>query len=167
MAGHFRATCLEIHVQPVERLVIGTRLRQQRRSPSRSLARLPKRLYTPVGYRYNKPVMSKPTDLVQGTLDVLILKMLALQSMSGWGISQRLRALSAEALQVSHGSLYPALHKLERDGLITAEWRTSESNRRAKFYSLTRPGRKCLQLETDNWERLSHAITAVLRLREV
>ena len=75
--------------------------------------------------------MSKPTDLVQGTLDVLILKMLALQSMSGWGISQRLRALSAEALQVSHGSLYPALHKLERDGLITAEWRTSESNRRA------------------------------------
>jgi len=111
--------------------------------------------------------VSKPTDLVQGTLDILILKMLALESMSGWGISHRLQELSAEALQVSHGSLYPALHKLEREGLITAEWRTSENNRRAKFYALTRPGRKYLQLETVNWERLSRAISAVLRLREV
>lgn len=111
--------------------------------------------------------MSKPADLVQGTLDILILKMIALEPMSGWGISHRLQLLSKDALRVSHGSLYPALHKLENEGLITAEWRTSDTNRRAKFYTLTRLGRKHLQIETDNWERLSGAITAVLRLREV
>jgi PadR family transcriptional regulator len=110
--------------------------------------------------------MSKPNDLVQGTLGILILKMLALESMNGWAISHRLRQVSADALQVSHGSLYPALHKLEHDGLITAEWRTTDNNRRAKFYSLTRSGRGYLQSETVDWVRLSSAITAVLRLRE-
>lgn len=111
--------------------------------------------------------MSKPTDLVQGTLDLLILKMLALQPMNGWAISQRLRQLSSDVLQVSDGSLYPALHKLEQEGWVAAEWRPSENNRRAKFYSLTRAGRKQLQIETGNWERLAHAITALVRLQEV
>ena len=111
--------------------------------------------------------MSRPQDLIQGTLDLLVLKMLALNSMNGWDISQRLKQISKDALQVSHGSLYPALHKLEQEGWITAEWRPSENNRRAKFYSLTRAGRKQLQLETNNWDRLAAAITAVVRLKEV
>ena len=111
--------------------------------------------------------MTKPSGLVQGTLDVLILKMVALAPMSGWGIIHRLRQTSADALQVSHGSLYPALHKLESDGLIESEWRAGEGNRRAKFYTLTRLGRKQLHIESNNWERLSTAISAVLRLREV
>ena len=93
--------------------------------------------------------------------------MLALNSMNGWDISHRLKQISKDALQVSHGSLYPALHKLEQEGWITAEWRPSENNRRAKFYSLTRAGRKQLQLETNNWDRLAAAITAVVRLKEV
>jgi PadR family transcriptional regulator, regulatory protein PadR len=109
--------------------------------------------------------VSKPNDLVQGTLDVLILKMIALEPMNGWAIGHRLREVSADALQVSHGSLYPALHKLEHQGWITADWRTTDNHRRAKFYSLTRPGRKYLEQETANWERLSGVITAVLRLR--
>jgi transcriptional regulator len=111
--------------------------------------------------------MSKPTDLVQGTLDILILKMLDLQPMNGWAIGQRLKQLSSDVLQVSDGSLYPALHKLEQQGWIESEWRPSENNRRAKFYSLTRSGRKYLATETGNWDRLAGAITAVLRLREV
>ena len=110
--------------------------------------------------------MSKPNDLVQGTLDLLILKMLALEPMNGWAIGQRLKQLSYEVLQVSDGSLYPALHKLEQEGWVTAEWRQSENNRRAKFYSLTRAGRKQLQIETGNWDRLDAAITAVVRLQE-
>ncbi len=110
--------------------------------------------------------MSRPADLVQGTLDLLILKLIALQPMNGWAISQRLQQLSSDVLQVSDGSLYPALHKLEHEGWITAEWRATESNRRAKFYSLTRAGRKQLQLEASQWERLAGAITAVVRLRE-
>src|SRR6185312_869441 len=110
--------------------------------------------------------MSRPPDLVQGTLDLLILKLIALQPMNGWAISQRLKQLSADVLQVSDGSLYPALHKLEQEGWITAEWTATESNRRAKFYSLTRAGRKQLQLEASQWERLAGAITAVVRLRE-
>ena len=88
--------------------------------------------------------MSRPNDLIQGTLDLLVLKMLALNSMNGWDISQRLKQISKDALQVSDGSLYPALHKLEQEGWITAEWRPSENNRRAKFYSLTRAGKKQL-----------------------
>ena len=111
--------------------------------------------------------MSKPNDLVQGTLDLLILKILALQPLHGWAISRRLKTISDDVLQVSEGSLYPALHKLEQEGWITAEWRPSENNRRAKFYSLTRAGRKQLQLETNNWDRLAAAITAVVRLKEV
>jgi transcriptional regulator len=111
--------------------------------------------------------MSKPTDLVQGTLDLLILKMLALEPMHGWAISQRLKQISREVLQVSDGSLYPALHKLEQEGWIKAQWASSENNRRAKFYSLTRIGRKELGKEAANWERLSTAITHVIRLTEV
>jgi transcriptional regulator len=111
--------------------------------------------------------VSKPNDLVQGTLDLLLLKMLALQPMNGWAIGQRLRQLSADVLQVSDGSLYPALHKLEQAGWIEAEWRQTENNRRAKFYSLTRAGRAQLHLEAGNWERLAHAITALVRLQEV
>ncbi len=111
--------------------------------------------------------MSKPNDLVQGTLDLLILKMLALEPMNGWAIGQRLKQVSSEVLQVSDGSLYPALHKLEQEGWLRSEWRRSENNRRAKFYSLTRAGRKQLELEASNWERLAAAITAVVRLQEV
>jgi PadR family transcriptional regulator, regulatory protein PadR len=111
--------------------------------------------------------VSKPTDLVQGTLDLLILKMLALEPMNGWSMGQRLKQLSAEILQVSDGSLYPALHKLEQQGWIDSEWRLSENNRRAKFYALTRAGRKQLHFELTNWERLSAAITSVVRLQEV
>ena len=110
--------------------------------------------------------MSKPNDLLQGTLDLLVLKMLAFEPMNGWAIGQRLKQVSAEVLQVSDGSLYPALHKLEQEGWVTAEWRLSENNRRAKFYSLTRAGRKQLRLETTNWDRLARAITAVVRLQE-
>jgi transcriptional regulator len=111
--------------------------------------------------------VSKPSDLVQGTLDLLILKMLILEPMNGWAIGLRLKQLSADVLQVSDGSLYPALHKLEQQAWITSEWRPSENNRRAKFYSLTRAGRKQLQVESGNWERLAAAITAVVRLQEV
>jgi transcriptional regulator len=110
--------------------------------------------------------MSKPTDLVQGTLDLLILKIIALQPMHGWAISQRLKQVSDEVLQVSDGSLYPALHKLEQEGWITSEWKPSENNRRAKFYSLTRIGRKELEKETANWKRLSAAISHVVKLKE-
>lgn len=110
--------------------------------------------------------MSRPSDLVQGTLDLLLLKIVALEPMNGWSISQRLRQISGEVLQVSDGSLYPALHKLEQQGWITAEWRPSENNRRAKFYSLTRPGRKQLEKEAASWDRLSGAITQVVRLKE-
>ena len=111
--------------------------------------------------------MSRPTDLVQGTLDLLILKLLAIEPQHGWAIGQRLQQLSSDVLRVSEGSLYPALHKLEREGWIAAEWRSTENNRRAKFYSLTRPGRRRLQTETGNWERLSAAINDVIALKEV
>jgi PadR family transcriptional regulator, regulatory protein PadR len=110
--------------------------------------------------------MSKPTDLVQGTLDLLILKILALEPLNGWAIGQRLKQVSGEVLQVSDGSLYPALHKLEQEGWITAEWKPSENNRRAKFYSLTRLGRKELEKEAANWNRLSAAISRVVKLKE-
>ena len=110
--------------------------------------------------------MSKPSDLVQGTLDLLLLKILALEPLHGWAIGQRLKQISGDVLQVSDGSLYPALHKLEQEGWITAEWRPSENNRRAKFYSLSRLGRKQLQKEAANWERLSSAIKGVVRLEE-
>ncbi|MFZ0589455.1 MAG: PadR family transcriptional regulator [Bryobacteraceae bacterium] len=110
--------------------------------------------------------MSKPSDLVQGTLDLLLLKILALEPLHGWAINIRLRQVSGEVLQVTEGSLYPALHKLEQEGWIKAEWRQTENNRRAKFYSLTGPGRKKLEAESANWNRLSSAISRVIRLKE-
>ena len=110
--------------------------------------------------------VSKPKDVVQGTLDLLILKILALEPMHGWAISQRLKQVSGDVLQVSDGSLYPALHKLEQQGWIKAEWKPSENNRKAKFYEPTRVGRKELAKEAANWSRLSAAITHVAKLRE-
>jgi len=110
--------------------------------------------------------VSKPSDLVQGTLDMLILKILDLQPMNGWAISQRLKQISSDVLGVSDGSLYPALRKLEKEGWITARWVLSENNRRARFYSLTRLGRRQLARETANWNRLSAAISGVVKLTE-
>ncbi len=110
--------------------------------------------------------MSKPSDLVQGTLDMLILKILALEPLNGWAMSLRLKQISSDVLGVSDGSLYPALHKLEHRGWITAEWSASGNNRRAKFYSLTRLGRKQLEKETENWNRISTAISGIVKLKE-
>ena len=110
--------------------------------------------------------MSKPSDLVQGTLDLLLLKILTLEPLNGFSISLRLKQVSRDVLQVSDGSLYPALHKLEQEGWIKAEWRPSENNRRAKFYSLTRLGRRHLEREADNWNRLSAAISHVIKLEQ-
>jgi PadR family transcriptional regulator PadR len=106
--------------------------------------------------------MSKPTDLVQGTLDLLILRVLALEPMHGWAIAQRIHQMSAEELRVGQSALYPALHKLEQQGWIEAEWAFSENNRRAKYYRLTSAGRKALKTETAQWERLSTAISLVV-----
>jgi PadR family transcriptional regulator PadR len=111
--------------------------------------------------------MSRPADLVQGTLDLLLLKILALEPLHGWAISQRLTQVSSNILQVSDGSLYPALHKLEQAGWIKAEWKTSELGRRAKFYALTRLGRKELDKQAADWARLSTAITNVVQLPEL
>jgi len=110
--------------------------------------------------------VSKPSDLVQGTLDMLILKILALQPLNGWAVSQRLKQISSDVLGVSDGSLYPALHKLELRGWIRAQRKLSENNRRAKFYSLTRLGRKQLEKETANWNRVSDAISGIVKLKE-
>lgn len=110
--------------------------------------------------------MSKPTDLVQGTLDMLILKILALQPLNGFALGQRLKQISSDVLAVSDGSLYPALHKLEHRGWIRAQWKSSESNRRARFYSLTRLGKKQLEAETANWNRISAAISGIVKLTE-
>ena len=107
--------------------------------------------------------MSKPTDLVQGTLDLLILKTLALQPLHGWAIAQRIKQLSNDVLQVNQGSLYPALHRLEQQAWIRAEWGESDHNRRAKYYSLTRAGRRQLEREAASWDRLSGAISAIVR----
>jgi len=107
--------------------------------------------------------MSKPTDLIQGTLDLLILKVVALEPMHGWAIAQRIRQMSGDVLQVGQSALYPALHKLERQGWIKSKWQISETNRRAKYYALTRTGRKALDAEAENWERLSAAVSAVVR----
>ena len=104
----------------------------------------------------------KPTELVQGTLDLLILRVVALEPLHGWAIAQRIRQVSKESLQVQQGSLYPALHRLELAGWISAEWKPSENGRRAKFYTLTGPGRKKLADERAMWERLSAGISLVL-----
>ncbi len=148
----------------------------------RIVAILPPRSFHILGFRANhlRPLyvqpavgitsvtetMSKPPDLVQGTLDLLLLKILALEPLHGWAISQRLKQVSGDELQVSDGSLYPALHKLELAGWITAEWKTSDLGRRAKFYSLTRAGRRYLDQETAHWHRLTSAISRVLALKE-
>ena len=110
--------------------------------------------------------MSKPPDLVLGTLNLLILKILALEPLHGWAIRLRLQQVSADVLQVETGSLYPALHKLEQQGWIQSEWKMTENNRRAKFYKLTRLGRGQLEKEVANWNGLSSAITRVVKLKE-
>ncbi len=107
--------------------------------------------------------MGKPTGLVQGTVDLLVLKTIALEPMHGWGIAQRIRQISKDVLQVNQGALYPALHRLEQDGWIKATWRDSDNNRRAKFYALTPAGRGYLAREEAQWKRLSAAIGLVLR----
>jgi transcriptional regulator len=104
----------------------------------------------------------KPNDLVQGTLGLLILRILALEPMHGWALSQRLKQMSKDVLQVGPGSLYPALHKLEQEGWITAQWLIADSKRRVKFYSLTKAGRKQLESESADWKRLSRAISAIV-----
>jgi PadR family transcriptional regulator, regulatory protein PadR len=107
--------------------------------------------------------MTKPTDLVQGTLDLLIMRTIVTEELHGWAIAQRIQLLSKDVLQINQGSLYPALQRLERQGWITADWGTSETNRRARFYRLTAAGRRRLQQERADWERLSAAISLVLR----
>ena len=107
--------------------------------------------------------MPDSMDLLQGTLDLLILKTVALEPMNGWGISQSIQQVSRDVLQVQQGSLYPALHRLEQQGWITSEWGASENNRRARYYSLTRTGRKQLEREEANWQRLSAAVQLVLQ----
>jgi len=106
------------------------------------------------------------SDLLQGTLDMLILKTLALEPAHGWGIAQRIQQVSRDVLQVNQGSLYPALYRLEHQGWIAAEWGISENNRKAKFYSLTQEGRRQLDAETENWERVSAAIDRILKIAE-
>ena len=106
--------------------------------------------------------MSKPTDLVQGTLDLLVLKVIALEPTHGWAIAQRIRQISGDVLQVGQGALYPSLHKLEQNGWISSKWAISENNRRAKYYTLTRAGRKAMGQEAAQWERLSTAIALVV-----
>jgi transcriptional regulator len=122
-------------------------------------------MVTDIGNRHNH--MSKPTDLVQGTLDLLILKILALEPMHGWAIAERLKQMSKEVLQVGPGSLYPALHKLEGEGWVKAEWSVNEAKRRVKFYSITRQGRKRLQEEAAGWKRLSGAISTIVFARSM
>ena len=107
--------------------------------------------------------MTKPTDLVQGTLDLLILRTIATEPLHGWAIAQRIQLLSKDVLRINQGSLYPALQRLERQGWITADWGVSETNRRARFYRLTSAGRRRLEQERADWERLSAAISLVMR----
>jgi transcriptional regulator len=106
--------------------------------------------------------MSKPTDLVQGTLDLLILRVVALEPLHGWAIADRITQRSRDVLRVGESALYPALHKLEQQGWLTAEWRISENNRRAKYYTLTKAVRKALAQEAAHWQRLSVAISLVV-----
>ena len=108
--------------------------------------------------------MGKPSDLVQGTLDLLILKTLSLEAKHGWAIGKRIQQVSKDALQVQQGSLYPALYRLERQGLIKSEWRETDTGRNAKFYVLTRSGRKRLEEELETWARLSSAINLIIRM---
>ena len=107
--------------------------------------------------------MTKPSNLLQGTLDLLILRMIQLEPMHGWAIAQQIRLMSKDQLRVGQSALYPALHKLEQQGWIAAEWRVSEKGRRAKYYKLTAAGRKALKTETAQWERLSAAISMIVK----
>lgn len=107
--------------------------------------------------------MTKPTDLVQGTLDLLIMRTIAIEKLHGWAIAQRIQLLSKDVLRINQGSLYPALQRLERQGWITADWGVSETNRRARFYRLTASGRRRLEQERADWDRLSAAISLVMR----
>jgi PadR family transcriptional regulator PadR len=109
---------------------------------------------------------SDKSDLLQGTLDMLVLKIVALEPVHGYGIAQRIQQISKEVLQVQQGSLYPALHRLEKRGWLKADWRESETGREAKFYSLTRVGRKQLDAETANWDRLAGAVAMILKTAE-
>jgi PadR family transcriptional regulator, regulatory protein PadR len=118
---------------------------------------------TAVDLRGELSKMGNQIELLQGTLDLLILKTLVLEPMHGWGIAQRIQQISQDVLQVGQGSLYPALHRLEQRGWISSEWSTSDNNRRAKFYSLTRTGKNQLEKELGEWERLSAAIALVLQ----
>jgi PadR family transcriptional regulator PadR len=108
--------------------------------------------------------MSRPTDLVQGTVDLLILKTIALQPMHGWAISQRIKQVSSDVLKINQNALYPALHRLEEQGWLRSEWGESENNRKAKYYALTKPGRKRLEEEVAQWRRLSSAIEVVVSM---
>ena len=107
--------------------------------------------------------MGKPSDLIQGTLDLLILKTISLEAKHGWAIAKRIQQVSQDVLQVQQGSLYPALHRLEQQGWIRADWKQSETGREAKFYSLTKAGRSQLEKELESWDRLSSAINLVIR----
>jgi PadR family transcriptional regulator len=109
-----------------------------------------------------RSLLSKPTDLVQGTLDLLVLKVIALEPMHGWAIAQRIRQISGDVLQVGQGALYPSLHKLEQNGWISSKWAISENNRRAKYYTLTKAGRRAMDQEAAQWDRLSTAIALVV-----
>jgi PadR family transcriptional regulator, regulatory protein PadR len=109
---------------------------------------------------------SEKSDLLQGTLDMLVLKIVALEPAHGYGIAQRIQQISREVLQVQQGSLYPALHRLEKRGWLKADWRASETGREAKFYTLTRAGRKQLDAEADNWDRLAGAVELIMRTSE-
>jgi transcriptional regulator len=102
-------------------------------------------------------------DLLQGTLDMLVLKALQLEPMHGWGVTERIEQWSREALRVNQGALYPALHRLARQGFITSSWRVTENNRRARYYALTAAGRRALAQEQEEWNRLSHAVNLVMR----
>jgi PadR family transcriptional regulator PadR len=108
--------------------------------------------------------MSKPSDLIQGTLDLLILKTISLEPQHGWAIAKRIQQVSNDVLQVTQGALYPALHRLEQQGWISSEWRTSETGREAKYYRLTRAGRTQLEKELAQWERLSSAVGLIVRM---
>ena len=110
--------------------------------------------------------MSKPSDLIQGTLDLLILRTLSIEAMHGWAIGRRLQQVSNDVLQITQGALYPALHRLEQQGWLRGEWRQTETGREAKFYALTRAGRAQLEKELAQWERLSTAVGLVIRMAE-
>ena len=105
-------------------------------------------------------------DVLQGTLDLLVLKTLSLEPLHGWGIGNRIQELSSDVFQVGQGSLYPSLHRLERNGLIEAEWGVSENNRRAKYYQLTEAGREQLRVQAQRWSRYAHAVSRVLQAAE-